>query len=179
MWKTSLLVKFFIQNLIELLHQPSQEDLTSIAKYVLCYCFCLCGQVGNEIFVQWISNSKFSKCDSCSWCGLGNAKTLWRQGATVCGCEIEGRIPSKGSGKGNLIYIVQCCEHEMLCMSQINVVFLPMIHFCVCLWKMAAVAALCVQYEAEFRPNMSIVVKALPPLLNARSSNHTKQPPNL
>lgn len=31
--------------------------------------------------------------------------------------------------------------------------------------KMAAVAALCVQYEADFRPNMSIVVKALSPLL--------------
>ncbi|KAJ8620424.1 hypothetical protein MRB53_028953 [Persea americana] len=35
--------------------------------------------------------------------------------------------------------------------------------------KMAAVAALCVQYEGDFRPNMSIVVKALQPLLNARS----------
>ncbi|TKY61665.1 receptor protein kinase [Spatholobus suberectus] len=34
--------------------------------------------------------------------------------------------------------------------------------------KMAAVAALCVQYEADFRPNMSIVVKALQPLLSAR-----------
>lgn len=34
--------------------------------------------------------------------------------------------------------------------------------------KMAAVAALCVQYESDFRPNMSIVVKALQPLLNAR-----------
>ena len=35
------------------------------------------------------------------------------------------------------------------------------------LWllQLAAVAALCVQYEAEFRPNMSIVVKALQPLL--------------
>ncbi|KAK6914594.1 Serine-threonine/tyrosine-protein kinase, catalytic domain, partial [Dillenia turbinata] len=33
--------------------------------------------------------------------------------------------------------------------------------------KLAAVAALCVQYEAEFRPNMSIVVKALLPLLKA------------
>ncbi|CAL9209180.1 unnamed protein product [Musa hybrid cultivar] len=31
--------------------------------------------------------------------------------------------------------------------------------------KLAAVAALCVQYEAEFRPNMSIVMKALSPLL--------------
>ncbi|KAL5703361.1 non-specific serine/threonine protein kinase [Ranunculus cassubicifolius] len=31
--------------------------------------------------------------------------------------------------------------------------------------KLAAVAALCVQYESEFRPNMSIVVKALKPLL--------------
>ncbi|GAB4841820.1 cleavage polyadenylation factor subunit pti1 [Ancistrocladus abbreviatus] len=34
--------------------------------------------------------------------------------------------------------------------------------------KMAAVAALCVQYEGDFRPNMSIVVKALQPLLNTR-----------
>ncbi|XVF36763.1 hypothetical protein REPUB_Repub19eG0086400 [Reevesia pubescens] len=34
--------------------------------------------------------------------------------------------------------------------------------------NMAAVAALCVQYEADFRPNMSIVVKALQPLLNTR-----------
>ena len=32
--------------------------------------------------------------------------------------------------------------------------------------QMAAVAALCVQYEAQFRPDMSIVVKALQPLLN-------------
>ncbi|KAF0901781.1 hypothetical protein E2562_006245 [Oryza meyeriana var. granulata] len=37
--------------------------------------------------------------------------------------------------------------------------------------KMAAVAALCVQYEADFRPNMSIVVKALNPLLHSRSNN--------
>ncbi|MCL7024777.1 hypothetical protein MKW94_015921, partial [Papaver nudicaule] len=34
--------------------------------------------------------------------------------------------------------------------------------------KMAAVAALCVQYESEFRPNMSIVVKALQPLLTQK-----------
>ncbi|KAK1420767.1 hypothetical protein QVD17_22620 [Tagetes erecta] len=34
--------------------------------------------------------------------------------------------------------------------------------------KMAAVAALCVQYEAEFRPNMTIVAKALQPLLNSK-----------
>ncbi|GER55132.1 protein kinase superfamily protein [Striga asiatica] len=33
---------------------------------------------------------------------------------------------------------------------------------------MAAVAALCVHYEADFRPNMSIVVKGLQPLLNTR-----------
>ncbi|KAL3633161.1 hypothetical protein CASFOL_026145 [Castilleja foliolosa] len=34
--------------------------------------------------------------------------------------------------------------------------------------KMAAVAALCVQYEADFRPNMTIVVKALQPLLTSK-----------
>ncbi|KAK6930351.1 Serine-threonine/tyrosine-protein kinase, catalytic domain [Dillenia turbinata] len=40
--------------------------------------------------------------------------------------------------------------------------------------KMAAVAALCVQYEADFRPNMSIVVKALQPLLNSRPGPATE-----
>ncbi|GAB4859018.1 cleavage polyadenylation factor subunit pti1 [Ancistrocladus abbreviatus] len=39
--------------------------------------------------------------------------------------------------------------------------------------KLAAVAALCVQYEADFRPNMSIVVKALQPLLNARPASNS------
>ncbi|KAL1821493.1 hypothetical protein DCAR_0417909 [Daucus carota subsp. sativus] len=34
--------------------------------------------------------------------------------------------------------------------------------------KMAAVAALCLQYEAHFRPNMSIIVKALRPLVKPR-----------
>lgn len=34
--------------------------------------------------------------------------------------------------------------------------------------QLAAVAALCVQYEADFQPNMTIVVKALQPLLNAK-----------
>ncbi|KAF5750650.1 Kinase superfamily protein [Tripterygium wilfordii] len=34
--------------------------------------------------------------------------------------------------------------------------------------KLAAVAALCVQYEADFRPNMTIVVKALQPLLTSK-----------
>uniref|UniRef100_A0ACD5XBM1 Uncharacterized protein n=1 Tax=Avena sativa TaxID=4498 RepID=A0ACD5XBM1_AVESA len=40
--------------------------------------------------------------------------------------------------------------------------------------KLAAVAALCVQYEAEFRPSMSIVVKALSPLTLNRQT-----PPSL
>ncbi|KAJ0988459.1 hypothetical protein J5N97_006815 [Dioscorea zingiberensis] len=34
--------------------------------------------------------------------------------------------------------------------------------------KLAAVAALCIQYEADFRPNMTIIVKALQPLLNSK-----------
>lgn len=42
--------------------------------------------------------------------------------------------------------------------------------------KLAAVAALCVQYEANFRPNMSIVVKALQPLLNARHGAAGERP---
>uniref|UniRef100_A0A2N9EIX5 non-specific serine/threonine protein kinase n=1 Tax=Fagus sylvatica TaxID=28930 RepID=A0A2N9EIX5_FAGSY len=45
--------------------------------------------------------------------------------------------------------------------------------------KMAAVAALCVQYEADFRPNMSIVVKALQPLSNPRSGPTSETPQRL
>ncbi|KAI3788158.1 hypothetical protein L2E82_00859 [Cichorium intybus] len=41
--------------------------------------------------------------------------------------------------------------------------------------KMAAVAALCVQYEADFRPNMTIVVKALQPLLNSKPAGTESQ----
>lgn len=37
--------------------------------------------------------------------------------------------------------------------------------------QLAAVAALCVQYEADFRPNMTIVVKALQPLLNSKPAS--------
>ncbi|KAL9669112.1 hypothetical protein QQ045_006654 [Rhodiola kirilowii] len=44
--------------------------------------------------------------------------------------------------------------------------------------KMAAVAALCVQYEADFRPNMSIVVKALQPLLTPRPGGPPPQEPH-
>ena len=39
---------------------------------------------------------------------------------------------------------------------------------------MAAVAALCVQYESDFRPNMTIVVKALQPLVKAADDNDTQ-----
>ncbi|XP_058094064.1 PTI1-like tyrosine-protein kinase 3 [Magnolia sinica] len=42
--------------------------------------------------------------------------------------------------------------------------------------KLAAVAALCVQYESEFRPNMSIVVKALQPLLTQKAAAPTPAP---
>ncbi|KAI3690459.1 hypothetical protein L2E82_48485 [Cichorium intybus] len=38
--------------------------------------------------------------------------------------------------------------------------------------KMAAVAALCVHYKADSRPNMGIVVKALQPLLNVHGGSH-------
>uniref|UniRef100_A0A7N0VLC9 Protein kinase domain-containing protein n=1 Tax=Kalanchoe fedtschenkoi TaxID=63787 RepID=A0A7N0VLC9_KALFE len=38
--------------------------------------------------------------------------------------------------------------------------------------KMAAVAALCVQYKADFRPNMTIAVKALQPLLSPQQLNN-------
>ncbi|GKA65668.1 hypothetical protein Tco_0765375, partial [Tanacetum coccineum] len=40
---------------------------------------------------------------------------------------------------------------------------------------LAAVAALCIQYEADFRPNMTIVVKALRPLVNAKPARTESQ----
>ncbi|KAI7756231.1 hypothetical protein M8C21_024016, partial [Ambrosia artemisiifolia] len=43
--------------------------------------------------------------------------------------------------------------------------------------KIAMVAELCIQYEADLRPNMRIVVKALQPLLNAIPSPHPVPPP--
>ncbi|WCJ34943.1 Protein kinase superfamily protein [Euphorbia peplus] len=42
--------------------------------------------------------------------------------------------------------------------------------------KLGAVAALCVQYEADFRPNMTIVVKALQPLLNSKPAGPETRP---
>lgn len=51
-------------------------------------------------------------------------------------------------------------------------------NFHVNLSQLAAVAALCVQYEADFRPNMTIVVKALQPLLNSsKPPGAESQPP--
>ncbi|KAI4988975.1 hypothetical protein ZWY2020_036292 [Hordeum vulgare] len=44
--------------------------------------------------------------------------------------------------------------------------------------KLAAVAALCVQYESEFRPSMSIVVKALSPLLQQKPQAPPAAAPN-
>ncbi|KAL5538063.1 hypothetical protein UlMin_042273 [Ulmus minor] len=40
--------------------------------------------------------------------------------------------------------------------------------------KLASVVALCVQYEPEFRPNMSIVVKAIEHLVNPQSGRRTR-----
>ena len=51
-------------------------------------------------------------------------------------------------------------------------------HLCVffqSVYQLAAVAALCVQYEADFRPNMTIVVKALQPLLNSKPAGPESQ----
>lgn len=47
------------------------------------------------------------------------------------------------------------------------------------LFQLAAVAALCVQYEEEFRPNMSIVVKALQPLLKPPAATSAPPPATL
>ncbi|KAF8758151.1 hypothetical protein HU200_010668 [Digitaria exilis] len=75
--------------------------------------------------------------------------------------RLNGEYPPKGVAKVCLILLPcvlllpkQICEiqsHQQL--------------FSLVSMQLAAVAALCVQYESEFRPSMSIVVKALSPLL--------------
>ena len=78
--------------------------------------------------------------------------------------RLMGEYPAKGLAK-----VPHTLSTRAVCISlgQLVAYFLYP-HFsnlCFCLLKLAAVAALCVQYEAEFRPNMGIVVKALSPLL--------------
>lgn len=75
------------------------------------------------------------------------------------GPEAGGRLSSKGSSEGNKSTL--CCYGLLLqitfCEPKLERIFA---------FQMAAVAALCVQYESDFRPNMTIVVKALQPLVN-------------
>ncbi|KAI4302739.1 hypothetical protein MLD38_038451 [Melastoma candidum] len=79
----------------------------------------------------------------------------------MCGPEANGRVSSQGNGKGNVLNFIPWLRFTFRAISQ---------RFLSCMLQLAAVAALCVQYEAEFRPNMSIVVKALQPLLRSTSS---------
>jgi hypothetical protein len=80
--------------------------------------------------------------------------------------KLKGEFPPKGVAKVSSfsLSLSRTCMNSPLFSLVVayNVVV-------VSVWQMqlAAVAALCVQYEAEFRPNMSIVVKALQPLLKA------------
>jgi len=94
--------------------------------------------------------------------------------------RLKGEYPPKGVAKVWLhsFYSIPCvrmlpcvgyCDLLIRPVSNI-VVYTKMVLFC--LLQLAAVAALCVQYESEFRPSMSIVVKALSPLLQ-----HKPQPP--
>lgn len=94
--------------------------------------------------------------------------------------RLKGEYPPKGVAKVWLHFFYPLCVHVSMCwlLQSANtskqhcclVFTLKMVLFC--LLQLAAVAALCVQYESEFRPSMSIVVKALSPLLQ-----HKPQPP--
>ena len=70
--------------------------------------------------------------------------------------RLKGEYPPKGVAK---VHIVTSFHKVKLTRYDCD------IDLVLRLLQLAAVAALCVQYEAEFRPNMSIVVKALQPLL--------------
>ena len=99
----------------------------------------------------------------------------------MCRSKIEGRVSSKGSCQGlplSLIPSLCACFHVVVTAIMSSKQHLePIFNSTTVLFyllQLAAVAALCVQYESEFRPSMSIVVKALSPLLQ-----HKPQPPPL
>lgn len=159
--------------------------------YVRVYAsFELCGRTTNiakeyqRLYVVIVRGLIYRVCFN-----SGNTKAWWGQGETMCWSKIEWRVPSKGSSKGTsrslalcVIYLWDKNPHfsnrllksEVISINKIstgcntfvkyqaisNYYFLFLL-----LLQLAAVAALCVQYESEFRPSMSIVVKALSPLL--------------
>jgi pto-interacting protein 1 len=86
--------------------------------------------------------------------------------------RLKGEYPPKGVAKVYLPPIASACLTASAKCNCSNMVDLPFLIGFLCLFQLAAVAALCVQYESEFRPSMSIVVKALSPLLQ-----HKPQPP--
>lgn len=79
--------------------------------------------------------------------------------------KLKGEYPPKAVAK---VFLFCTCQHTVyvqLVHIQSHTLFPILNHVFFWFIQLAAVAALCVQYEAEFRPNMSIVVKALQPLL--------------
>lgn len=66
---------------------------------------------------------------------------------------------------GKILMLLQVAQHNMQYQQQICEIQSHQQLFSLVSMQLAAVAALCVQYESEFRPSMSIVVKALSPLL--------------
>ncbi|TVU45334.1 hypothetical protein EJB05_04819, partial [Eragrostis curvula] len=81
----------------------------------------------------------------------GHAEIERGQSQAVRGPEAERQLPAQSRGQASVLHSVNLTPCALFRSVQL-----------------AAVAALCVQYEADFRPNMTIVVKALQPLVGAR-----------
>ncbi|KAF8403931.1 hypothetical protein HHK36_012038 [Tetracentron sinense] len=78
--------------------------------------------------------------------------------------KLNNDYPPKAVAKSQLIQL-RILVRSYSFKSNLTYVFVGV---CSRVYQMAAVAALCVQYEADFRPNMTIVVKALQPLLTSK-----------
>ncbi|GJT98595.1 hypothetical protein Tco_1094113 [Tanacetum coccineum] len=80
---------------------------------------------------------------------------------------------TKALSKGKLTqHARSICDYEECDLTLVvNKEFVPSIV------EMAAIAALCVQYEAHFRPDMTIVVKALQLLYNSKLASSESQAP--
>ena len=107
----------------------------------------------------------------------GHSKAERGQGEAVRGPQAEGRLPAQSRGQGtqrrrwrhgNFSCIGQWHGLHVASACSLHDRPADLLGLLVCAAQLAAVAALCVQYEADFRPNMTIVVKALQPLVNAR-----------
>lgn len=108
--------------------------------------------------ITFVGNSKLAKCELLS-SYPGNPEIERGQSEAIMDRRLNREYPPKEISKvSNIIFYFLFCV-SLLCYCLGYVLIFSQFS------QLAALIAPCFQYEAEFQPNMSIVVKALQPLL--------------